>query len=110
MSNKRAREDLIYLSTIFKRDPYLGAQLVDFYEFTEDEVEYLTDKDTTKKIFKILKDIKDREKKSKKVEKKEVKDNKSDKIKKEENKKKKEKEKDKKETKGKQMTLEAFFQ
>jgi len=110
VSTKRAKEDLHYLSTILKRDPKLGAKIVDFYEFTEDEVEYLTDKDTTKRIFKILKDIKDREKKSKKVEKKEVKDTKSDKIKKEENKKKKEKEKDKKETKGKQMTLEAFFQ
>ncbi|AXI25761.1 AAA family ATPase [Methanofervidicoccus sp. A16] len=133
VSTKRAKEDLHYLSTILKNDPNLGAQLVDFYEFTEDEVEYLTDKNTAKKIFKILKD---KEKKTEKIEKKEkvkdikedkvkmreidkrevekreeTKDIKSDKIKKkDEDKKKKEKEKDKKETKGKQMTLEAFFQ
>lgn len=112
VSIKRAREDLHYLSTILKENSKLGAKIVDFYEFTEDEVEYLTDKDTAKKIFKILKDIKDKEKKYKKVEKKEIKveDTKNEKVKKEENKKKKEKEKDKKETKGKQMTLDAFFQ
>ncbi|HIP91452.1 MAG TPA: replication factor C large subunit [Methanothermococcus okinawensis] len=89
VSTKRAREDLIYLSTILERDPYLGAELVRFFEFTEEEVEYLTDKNTAKKIFKILKE---REKK---------KEIKKDKIKKKE---------EKKESKGKQITLETFLQ
>ncbi|HIQ32537.1 MAG TPA: replication factor C large subunit [Methanothermococcus okinawensis] len=103
VSTKRAREDLVYLSTILKRDPYLGAQLVEFFEFTEDEVEYLTDKNTAKKIFKIL-----REKEKKKVEKKEVKkEKKKEEVKEDKVKKKKE---EKKESKGKQVTLEAFLQ
>ncbi|AEH07354.1 replication factor C large subunit [Methanothermococcus okinawensis] len=65
VATKRAREDLSYLQLILKSNPELGAELVEFYEFTVDEVEYLTNKTTAKKIFKIIKEKRELEEKLK---------------------------------------------
>ncbi|WP_292459698.1 replication factor C large subunit [Methanothermococcus sp.] len=56
ISTKRARDDIPYLQIIFKSNPEFGAELVEFYEFTSDELEYLTNKTIAKKIFKIIKE------------------------------------------------------
>jgi len=125
-STKRAREDLIFLKAIFENNTELGAELVKFYGFTKDEVEVITDKKTTKKIFEVinrtLKDEKKEKEKSKSKRKTEApitekpealelkkeskektpvdKDGKNNKDK---------KKTDKKEEKAKQVTLDAFF-
>ena len=65
VSTKRAREDILYLQVILKSNPEFGAELVEFYEFTNDELEYLTNKTTAKKIFKIIKEKSEKKAESK---------------------------------------------
>ncbi len=129
-TTKRAREDLLYLIFILNSNPEVGAELVEFYELTKDEVENLTNKTIAKKIFKIINEkinVKI-QKKAKKEEKEKIEENKtiSDvikenkaenviKIKKDgkykssKSKKTKKNEKEDKKEKPKQITLEAFF-
>lgn len=129
-TTKRAREDLLYLIFILNNNPEVGAELVEFYELTKDEVENLTNKTIAKKIFKIINEkinVKI-QKKSKKDEKEKIEENKTindvikenkaekivkikkdDKYKGSKSKKTKKNEKEGKKEKPKQITLEAFF-
>lgn len=54
VSTKRAREDLIYLRIICKYNQSVAAEIAEFYEFTIEELEYLTDKKIAKKIYNII--------------------------------------------------------
>jgi replication factor C large subunit len=87
-TTKRAREDLMYLVFILNNSPEVGAELVEFYELTKEEVENLTNKTTAKKIFKIINE-KTKEEVQKSEQKEEQKEIEKDKKKKKEKKKEK---------------------
>ncbi|ACV25277.1 replication factor C large subunit [Methanocaldococcus fervens] len=128
-SSKRARFDLQMLKVLAKENPSVAADLVDYFEITEDELKMLVGNKLASEVLRVLKEKKKLERKKKKEEKekkkdelkkevvekiKEVEEKKEEKPKVEktkENEKKKEKktEKKKKEEKGKQLTLDAFF-
>ncbi len=63
-TTKRAREDLMYLVFILNNSPEVGAELVEFYELTKEEVESLTNKTIAKKIFKIINEKMKKEKRN----------------------------------------------
>ncbi|UXM84935.1 replication factor C large subunit [Methanococcus aeolicus] len=117
VSKRRAREDILYLEYILKNDAEMGAKLCEFYEFTKEDIEYLTNKTIAKKIIKLMKgddkktnNKKGKENKTKNTTKKikEIKETpKKEEVK--EPKKQIEKQKSEKKEPKKQMTLESFF-
>ncbi len=67
-TTKKSRDFLPYLIFILENNPYVGAQLIRYFELTSDEVSVLTNKNIAKKIFKIIKDIEKEEIKNKTAE------------------------------------------
>ncbi|EHP85314.1 replication factor C large subunit [Methanotorris formicicus] len=122
-SSKRARDDLELLKSIIENNLEMGAELVEYFEITKEELENIVGKKLASEVFKIInkkkkekekeKKIKEKAEKKIEVEQKETEEIKVEKIEevKEEKKSKgkKTKKSEKKEEKTKQLTLEAFF-
>ncbi|WP_459201871.1 replication factor C large subunit [Methanococcus sp. CF] len=53
-STKRARNTLDYMVVIFESNPEVSAELVEYYELTKEEMEFLTNKTITKNIFSVI--------------------------------------------------------
>ncbi|MBB6068034.1 replication factor C large subunit [Methanococcus maripaludis] len=53
-STKRARNTVDYLTVIFESNAEVSAELVEYYELTKDEIEFLTNKTITKKILSVI--------------------------------------------------------
>jgi replication factor C large subunit len=112
VSKRRAREDVLYLEYILKNNAEQGAKLCEFYEFTKEDIESLTNKVTAKKIIKLMNggNKKTKTKKETKTQKEQKSPQPILNIKNEKSpKKEKIKEKSKKKEPKKQITLEAFF-
>ncbi|WP_456372443.1 replication factor C large subunit [Methanocaldococcus sp.] len=65
-SSKRARFDLQMLKVIAKENPYIAADLVDYFNINEDELKVLVGDKLASEILKILKEKKKLERKKKK--------------------------------------------